>query len=401
MNRPSIPRFPGLPVAGAVLAWLLWAPPCAEAVPGVTSEEIVLGTHAPLSGPAAPYGDLALAAVAYFRSVNDGGGVHGRRIRLIVRDDRFQPAEAERVVRELVQRERVFAIVAGFGDAPHARVADFLNNQEVPDLFATGGSSAWRQPTQRWNFAFHPSYRQEGRALGAIAARNNAGQRVAVYGQAGELGTQGTLGFREGAGRAVRLVGVFQQSVTAGDLAEQVERLRKSRAEVVALFAVPGLAARFVRAAAKLGWRPVYLLPSVCAEPGIFRRAGRRNLEGAVSLTVLPAADDGRDARVARHRELLKQYAAGLTPSAITLHGQAIAELTVEVLRRAGPALTREGVLRAAESLRGWNAKGQALVHRATLGPEDHEPLNAVRVVVAKNGKWRPRRKWMELPESP
>ena len=156
-----------------------------------------------------------------------------------------------------------------------------------------------------------------------------------------------------------------------------------------------------MRAAAKLDWRPAYLLPSLCAEPGIFRRAGRRNLEGAVSLTVLPAADDGKDARVLRHRELLKQYGEGLSPSAITLHGQAIAELTVEVLRRAGPSLTREGVLRAAESLRGWNAKGQALIHGASLGPKDHEPLNAVRVVVARNGKWRPQRKWMKLPESP
>ncbi|MCH8845025.1 MAG: ABC transporter substrate-binding protein [SAR324 cluster bacterium] len=372
------------------------------AEPGVTADEILLGTHAPLSGPAARYGAVAQAAGAYFDHINDQGGVHGRRIRFVIRDDGFRPDEAERVVRQLVTRDRVFAIVGGFGDAPHSRVADYLNYEEIPDLFPTGGSSLWSSPLRRWTIAFQPTYRQEGWALAAIAARDHAGSRAAVFAMAGEMGHEGAEGFRAGLKGKLRIVQEIFQDSTDGKIAEIVEGLRNGGVRIMALFTPPGAAARFMAIAGRKGWRPVYFVTTLASVPELIRRAGRRAFEEAIGLTFLPLPEDEKDPRVGRHREILARHAPDISLSRLTLYGQALAELTVEVLRRAGPRPTRDGVIKAAESLKGWNDQGRALVRAVTLSAKNHLPLNALRTVLVRGGRWRPGKTWVDIsPAAP
>ncbi len=367
------------------------------AEPGVDADEILLGTHAPLSGPAARYGVVARAAGAYFDHVNDQGGVHGRRIRFVIRDDGFRPDEAERVVRELVTRDRVFAIVAGFGDAPHSRVADYLNNEEIPDLFPTGGSSLWSSPLRRWTIAFQPTYRQEGSALAAIAARDHAGSRAAVFATAGEMGRDGAEGFRTGLRGKLPIVKVIYQAPADGKTGEIVDGLRNAGVKVVALFTPPAAAARFIAIARRKGWRPVYFVTTLASVPELIRRAGRRAAEGVIGLTFLPLPEDEKDPRVGRHREILARHAPDISVSRLTLYGQALAELTVEVLRRAGPSPTRVGVIKAAESLKGWNGQGRALVREVTLSARNHLPLKALRTVLVRRGRWIPGKTWVDI----
>jgi ABC-type branched-subunit amino acid transport system substrate-binding protein len=366
----------------------------------VTPGEIVLGTHAPLSGPAASYGEAARAAEAYFRFVNEQGGVNGRKIRLLIRDDGLDPAEGERAVRELVRRDRVLAVVGAMGERPHSRAVDFLNNEEVPDLFVIGGSPLWSRPPRRWTVALQPSYRQEGNLLAQLAQRELPGRRIAIYAQSGELGAQETQGFRE-ALRGAAVTAEAQQAVTDGDPSVAVKQLRASGAQAVAIFAVPGMAARFAAAAQKQGWSPRLLLANVCADPDVLSGGARRALEGAISLAYLPEPDDARDPRVARHRELLAKYAPGLKPSGLTIAGQAVAELAVEALRRAGPEPSRPALLKAAESLDNWNDEGRALAPTVTLSPTDHQALHAARMVVAKDGRWVPGGNWLTAPPLP
>lgn len=118
-------------------------------VPGVTDDTITIGTHTPLTGPAAPgYASVSAGALAYFAYVNDNGGVHGRKINYIVKDDGYNPANTQMVVRELVQDDGVFAIFNGLGTPPHTSVVDYLNDSDVPDLFVASGSTTWNQPEQ-------------------------------------------------------------------------------------------------------------------------------------------------------------------------------------------------------------------------------------------------------------
>jgi ABC-type branched-subunit amino acid transport system substrate-binding protein len=387
---------------GPILAMLFclalapgWA---AAATPGVTPKEIRLGTHAPLSGPASPFGDLARAMEAYFRSVNEAGGVNGRQIKLLIEDDGYRPDAGEEAVRRLVRRDHVLAVVGAMGDTPHARAVDFLNNDEVPDLFATGGALALSRPPRRWTIAMQPSYRQEGGALGQIAAREFRGKRVALVSQTSELGSEGAQGFRETIRTQLSVSAETQLSVAEGDLSETVKQLRASGAQVVAVFAVPGLAARLISAAAKAGWSPEWVLAADCAVPELIDWAGRRAADGAVSLAYLPLADDQRDLRVAKHRELLARYGSNLKPSAYTIYGQAVAELVVESLKRAGPEPTVATLMQAVESLDNWNDDRRALAPVVNVAPRDHQALHAARAVTVKDGHWVAGGDWISAP---
>jgi ABC-type branched-subunit amino acid transport system substrate-binding protein len=368
------------------------------AAPGVTPKEIRLGTHAPLTGPLSVFGDVARAMDAYFRSVNESGGVNGRQIKLLIEDDGYRSAEGERAVYKLVRRDLVLAVVGALGDVPHARAVDFLDHDEVPDLFASGGALALSRPPRRWTVALQPGYRQEGGALGQIAARQFKGQRVALVSQASELGTEGALGFKENLHGQLVLAAELSVSVTEGDLGETVRQLRASGAGVVAVFAVPGLAARLMAAAAKAGWSPEWVLAADCAVPELVEWAGRRAAEGAVSLTYLPLADDSRDPRVARHRELLAKYAGNLKPSVYTITGQAVAELVVESLKRAGPEPSRASLLQAVESLDNWNDDRRALAPVVNVTAHDHQALHAARAVTVKDGRWVAGGDWISVP---
>ena len=366
--------------------------------PGVTPTEIVLGTHAPLAGPAAPFSAAARAANAYFRWINDQGGVNGRQIRLIIRDDRQDPAAGEQVTRELVRLDRVLAVVGALGDRPHSRAVDFLNNEEVPDLFVLGGSLLWSRPPRRWTVALQPSYRQEGALLAQLALRELGGRRLAIYAQAGELGTEAAQGLREALRGKLTITAEARQAITDGDPGAVVAELRASGAQAVAVLAVPGMAARFIAASARAGWNPRILLSSEAVVPELFAWAGRKDAEGAISLSYLPLADDARDNRVAKHREILAKYGSGLRADALTLSGQAVAELTVEALRRAGPLPTRASLLHAAEGLNNWNDEGKALAPMVGLSALDHQALHAARMVTARDGKWVAGGDWLSAP---
>ena len=146
--------------------------------PGVTDDTVTIGTHTPLTGPAAAgYSSISAAATAYFDYLNDNGGVHGRSIEYIVKDDGYNPANTQTVVRELVQEDEVFAILNGLGTPTHTAVLDYLNQNEVPDLFVASGSTSWNQPEKYpYTFGFNADYVVEGAALAQYAARRAPGQ---------------------------------------------------------------------------------------------------------------------------------------------------------------------------------------------------------------------------------
>jgi hypothetical protein len=234
--------------------------------------------------------------------------------------------------------------------------------------------------------------------LGQIANRQFRGQRVAIVSQASELGAEAGQGFREAVRGQLSLAAELSLAVTEGDLTEPVRQLRISGAQVVAVLAVPGLAARLMSAAAKAGWSPDWVLAADCAVPELIDWAGRRAAEGAWSLSYLPLFDDARDPRVARHRDLLARRGGGLKPSPYTIQGQAIAELVVETLRRAGPDPTRSGLMQAVESLDNWNDERRALAPIVNVSPRDHQALHAARAVVVRDGRWVAGGDWFSVP---
>jgi ABC-type branched-subunit amino acid transport system substrate-binding protein len=370
--------------------------------PGVTPDTILLGSHQPLSGPAATFSVIARTSEAYFRMINEQGGVHGRRIVYRYEDDSYSPPRAVEVVRKLVERDRVFAIFSGVGTAPHTAVYRDLLERRVPDMYVATGATKWAFPPENGFkpyptlFGFPPTYLTEGSVLGRFAIEKWPGKKAAVLYQNDDFGKDGAAAFAQTVRGRLPLVSEDAYETTTVSLDAQLLTAKERGAEVVYVVALPKFAGMYLKRAWELGWKPVFLITYASSSGVTWKLAGpdcdplaSRTAcgasDGAITSTYLPAPEDMDNPKVARHRRILDTYAGGLKADLSTIYGQAAAELMVETLRRAGPHLTRESLIRAAESITGWS---DGLATNVTMGPDDHAPIEDLKVVEIRHGRF-------------
>ena len=358
-------------------------------VPGVTDTEILLGTHVPLSNsPAATYGVVADGMKAYFEYINSQGGVHGRKIKLIVGDDHFSPPDAVEVVRKLVERDGVFAIVGGLGDPAHMAVMDYLAEQGVPDLFIGGGMPIYTDPLVKTRFAWLPDFVPEGKILSDYVKEHFAGKTEGIIYENNEAGLLGLQQAEEAmADSNIKIVSKQAYDFGNFDLTSQVQRLKADNPDFVYMFGNPGAVASALKAAREtLNWDLPFVISGVGAVEITIQLAGASNAEGVVSATRGHMISETDDPGVQRHIELMKQFAPGVEPSSLTEFGMTVAEYTVQALKNAGQNLTRESVVEGAEQIRGYCCI--VCLVPGSLSPTDHrlgETMWYERVV---DGKW-------------
>ena len=167
---------------------------------GVTDDKITIGAHFPLTGVAAPgYSEIPTGAKAYFDYVNAQGGVNGRKIEYIVKDDAYNPTNTSAVTNELVLKDEIFAMVGGLGTPTHSAVVDFLNDEEVPDLFVSSGSLQWGNDVENspYTFGYQPDYEIEGKIIGQYVAENMPDAKVGLFLQDDDFGKDAELGVRQ------------------------------------------------------------------------------------------------------------------------------------------------------------------------------------------------------------
>jgi ABC-type branched-subunit amino acid transport system substrate-binding protein len=362
--------------------------------PGVTDTEIKLGSHMPLSqSPAAAYAPIADGMRAYFEFINDTeGGVHGRKIDFIVGDDHYAPMDTLEVVRRLVEEDQVFAIVAGLGDATHLTVWKYLEERGVPDLFISSGLARWTDPVVPTRFGGNPVYLQEGEMLGRYIAGGHDGKKLGLLIQSDEVGTEGEAGIRAGLeGSDVEIVAVetYDPANLLADVTGQTQRLKNAGAEVIAAYALPPQAASLVKTARQvLNWDVPVVVTGVVATDIFIQLAGAENAEGVVSVVFGHQVDEVDNPGVRRHREIMATYAGDVQVSNLTLYGAAMAELTVEGLKRAGRDLTRSGLIEALESIR--DVQCDVCLAPISLGPDDHRPVEIEMYVRVEDARWVP-----------
>ena len=349
--------------------------PQAEEVPGVSDTEILLGSHLPLSGLAAAWGvDLKAGMDAYFSYVNDQGGVHGRKIRLLVEDSQFTGPAATEAVRKLVEQDKVFAIMGGLGSAAHPAVWKYLEEKGVPDMFILAGDTKWTDPAVKTRFAFLVEYLTEGKILGKYIADNFPGKKLGIIAQNDEFGKGGEQGLREGVKDANMDIVVEYYEETQSDLIAQVQRLKNENVDVIAAYTMPIQAASMIKGAHEtLGWDVPIVITGLDAVEIIAQLAGMKNIEGTVSVVFGHQAYERNYPGIAKHHEMMAKYAPGVTPTNLTLVGATISEAMTKVFEEAGPDLTREKFLDAAESLCGWMFSTSLVP--ATLSPTDHRTI--------------------------
>jgi branched-chain amino acid transport system substrate-binding protein len=384
-GTPEAAEVADTPVAGNPGA----ETPAAE-VPGVTDTEILLGTHFPLSQHlAAAYATIATAGMkGYFDYINDQGGIHGRKIRLLIGDDHYSPQDAAEVTRKLVEQDRVFAIVGALGTTPHSAVWKYLEERGVPDMFMLTGATKWTDPVVRTRFGGNVDYFTEAKILGRYIAEEQPEGKLCMILQNDDFGFDGEKGLLAGIeSSGVEVVGRETYESVEADMTAYVQRCRNAGATVVAAYALPPQAANAVKVAREvLDWDVPIVVTGADAIDAFILLAGAENAEGVVSAVFAPPNLDRENPAIQRHIEIMERYGGGATPGNPTIAGQLFAELMVEILERAGPDLTRDSFLDAAESLRGFQCS--LCLVPVSLSPTDHRPFEIELYARVENGEW-------------
>ena len=320
--------------------------------PGLTSNSILLGGTVPLSGPAAAFANVAPGANAYFRYLNDKGGIHGRKIRYRYVDDGFEVARTVEETRKLVQQDRVFAVFNSIGTEHAIAVRPYLNQVRVPHLFIGTGASTFsrERASSRGRWAISPASTARARSTGATS-RNLPKARIGVLFENTDYGKDLTAGLRRGLGRAGnKVIAVRSYEITDSDVNSQIAQLKRSGANTFMLFATPGFAIQGYIAAHRQNWRPRIFISSVSIEPaimGVIRlNTSARATEGAISMGYLKDPTSPMWAKDPGVR-LTRSCAAtsrGRSPDVYHFYGMAVAHSMAHALRKAGRNLTRAGL---------------------------------------------------------
>ncbi len=341
-----------------------------SSAPGVTATSITFGTHQPLTGPAAPgYSEIAPASQAFFNYVNAHGGVFGRKIHLLIKDDAYNPTNTVSVVHQLVLQSHVLGIFEGLGTPTHTKVVGFLNASKVPDMFVASGCPCWDNGgSQPDTFGWQPNYTIEGKILGQYIKQHFAGQKVAVLYQDDDFGQGGLAGI-EAEVPAADIVSKqpYQSGVTT--LASQVTAIKASGAKVMVDFTVPIYTAIAQLTAFTLHYTPQLAVSNVGIDPltvgGLLKTiskgkaSGTALIEGALTDGYLPASSDTSNPWIQLFLKVHAQYDASAPFDGNVEYGMANAYTLVQALRAAGKNLTRQALVNAVENNgKSWTGPG-------------------------------------------
>jgi ABC-type branched-subunit amino acid transport system substrate-binding protein len=363
---------------------------------GVTDTEIIIGSSQPLSGPAAFWGQgVSGGMAAYIAMINERGGINGRKLRLVLRDDSYLPPRAVANVRELVERERVFAIVSLIGSANAFAVRDYIIENQVLWVTPTADANMWAGfRNKKYLFVTYPGYVDEGRILATYAIQTESAKSIAVFYQNDLYGQKGLLGIKRGIAEAkAKLAGAVSYEVTDRDLSGHALKLRQSGADAIILYATPTQGALIVREMAKIGFTPKLFASFTLADPIMFQLAGDA-WNGIILTAYFPVP--GTDPKVDAMLDAVLKVNPQLRASPFNaLAGISFIEPFVEALRRAGPNVTKDSVVRAFETMRNWDGD---VIRGVTFGPNQHQGINRIYIIKSENRQYKKLTDWITYP---
>jgi ABC-type branched-subunit amino acid transport system substrate-binding protein len=364
--------------------------------PGVTATSITFGTHQPVTGPAAPgYSEIAPASQAYFDYVNAHGGVYGRKLHLIIKNDQYNPTLTVNVVKQLVLQDNVFGIFEGLGTPTHTKVVGFLNSSKVPDMFVATGCPCWdKGTTQPETFGWLPNYTIEGKILGLYIRHHFKGKKVGVLYQDDDFGQGGLAGIEDEVSPGSIVSKQPYESGTTS-LATQITALKSSGAQVLVEFTVPIYTAIARLTAFTLGYAPQLVVSNVGIDPttvaGLLKvvskgkASGTALLNGVVTDGYLPSSSDTSNPWIKLFMKIHSQYDASAPFDGNVEYGMASAYTLVQALVAAGKNLTRAGLVNAVDA-DGKSWTGPGLVPFRYTATE-HGGYGGIEMGSVQNGK--------------
>ncbi|TML99069.1 MAG: ABC transporter substrate-binding protein [Actinobacteria bacterium] len=362
-----------------------------SSAPGVTKTSVTVGGHFPLTGPAAPgYSEIPRAIDAYFKFINAAGGVNGRKLKIIARDDGYNPTNTVKVTRQLTLQDKIFAMLNGLGTPTHTKVVDFLNASKVPDLFVASGCLCWDEPSKHpETFGWQTDYLVEGKILGQYIAQHFKGKKVAYFTQNDDFGQDGAKGFDQYLKSQV----VTRQTYEPGDtnIGPQMAKIKASGADVIAMMTIPAYTALVELAGLKLGFHPQIAVSNVGGDPttlaGLLKafskgKAGASLIDGIITAGYLPPTGEASNSWVKLFKKIHAKYIPKLPFDGNVEYGMAVGYTFAQALQKAGKSPTRQSIVSAVE---GGLQPGPGLVP-FRFSKDSHAGYTGVQIGKIKNG---------------
>jgi len=363
---------------------------------GATDTEIKIGNIEAYSGPASAYGMIGKTEDAYFKMINDAGGVNGRKINFITYDDGYSPPKTVEQARKLIESDEVFLIFNALGTPTQSAVQKYQNTKKVPQLFVATGASKWNDPKDfPWTMGFQPSYRVEARIFAKYILKNKPDAKVAVFYQNDDFGKDYVAGLKDIFGDRTSKLIIAEESYETSEpsIDSHIVKLKGTGADVLVNISTPKFAAQTIKKMAEIDWKPMHLMTDVSISIGaVMKPAGLEASEGVLSAGYLKDASDPQwknDEGMKKFMAFADKYMPGSNISdANMVYGFAAAQTMVQVLKQAGDNLTRENVMKQAASLKGFAPDTLIPGVTITTSPTDFAPVEQLKMMQFKNGQW-------------
>jgi len=367
--------------------------------PGITPTSIHIGGTAPLTGVAQGFRSVAEGANAYFKYVNARGGVNKRKINYEYVDDQYIPSETVRATRDLVENKDVFAIFNSLGTEQNEAIRPYLNQKQVPQLFAaTGGTEFGRDYRQYpWTIAYQPTYISEGAMYGTYIRRTMPRAKIAILYQNDSYGADLIAGLQRGLGpKKGNIVSKVGYSASDDTVQSQIAQLRGSKAGILMLFATPKFVIQAYQYVNGLGWKPKIFVNAVSSASNVMvlssSRGQNKRVEGSISIVFLKDPNDPKwkkDPGILLYRKIMKRYnRSGNVKDVYNLYGMSAAFTFVDAFKHAGKSPTRASLMRAATHLNERNNPFVLPGMTVRTTSTDHFPMDQARLERWHNGRW-------------
>jgi branched-chain amino acid transport system substrate-binding protein len=386
--------------AGLLLAGLAALAPAgaatAQTVVGVTPTEIKIGNTNPYSGNASAYGTIGKTIAAYFKKVNDEGGVNGRKINFISYDDGYSPPKTVEMVRKLVEQDQVAVLFQTLGTPPNSAIHKYVNQQKVPHLFVATGATKWNDPQNfPWTMGYQPNYQTEGRVYAAYALKHVKDAKIGILYQNDDYGKDYLKGFEDGLGEANKKMIVMKQTyeVTDPTIDSQIVNLKNSGANVFFNITIPKYAVQAIKKAHEIGWKPLHFLNNVSSSLGtVLKPAGLEASKDLITALYMKEVTDPQWRNDKGFIEwvafMKKYYPDGALDDQANAFGYNVAILMTQVLKQCGNDFSRENIMKQAASVKNFELPLLLPGIKVNTSPTDFAPIEQEQLAKFDGEKW-------------
>ena len=363
---------------------------------GATDTEIKIGNIMPYSGPASAYGVIGKTEAAYFKKINDAGGINGRKINFISYDDGYSPPKTVEQARKLVESDEVLLIFNSLGTPSNSAIHKYMNSKKVPQLFVATGATKWNDPKDfPWTMGWQPNYQSEARIYAKYLLKEKPNSKIAVLYQNDDYGKDYLKGLKDGLGAKASSMIVAEESyeTTEPTIDNHIVKLKSTGADIFVNITTPKFAAQAIKKIAEVEWKPLHFLNNVSASVGsVIKPAGYQNAQNIISAAYLKDVSDPQWANDPGMKDFLgfmaKDFPEGNTLDGGTVVGYGVAQTLVQVLKQCGDNLTRENVMKQAASLKDFRTEVLLPGIKINTSATDFAPISQLQLMQFKGERW-------------